>query len=324
MRRNQKTQPVSARRKSMGDALFVKARKSRSVRLLLAKALLRREPLSPTVPRLAASELLATLRIASLAPTDLGHVYQPPRREWYHDVRGLALSSLTIRPLMPMDVKRARSAVRAFKPLLPPHVFNRACTDLERLATIYEKRIAPLKAALRDPLLHTAATTELAKLRRPIRPKRRAGTPVTPRGGRAISEHQQRVVATLMLLRRSGEKRPEEAVVGLLNELGIKKSLSKVLRAFETYDAASRSSTRNDAFISPEALPQFWLERLGWFFEHWIAVRRQVAPTPAKASLENLRLFVPEFLEAASPAVQCPPWRSPVSVGRHKSEFLAP
>jgi hypothetical protein len=325
MDRNQKKSPVlaPARRADIGKTFLREARRSREICLLLAKALLRPEPFFPPQPNLPVGELLTMLRLALLAPIDLGQVRTTEEREeWYDYARNLSLWCLSHRLLMPKDVSRARRVLRAFQPFMPKEAFAQANANLYVLEKKYAERIKVLTAAQSNREMKLATAAELLKLRKPPRPRRRGGRPVTPGGGRAISEHQQRIVAVAVLLEDCGEQNPEKIIVSLLKEQNVSTTSTKVKRTIATYKDAARSRRRTDAFIAPENLPEFWVERLGWFYQFWKSMTQRVAGARVDGSPQVLlAAFVEEFLKAASFAVTCPPWRSP-AVPRSFPTFL--
>ncbi len=313
--RNQKKSPVLAlaKRKDAGQLLLREARRSKEICLLLAKALLRPEPFFPRQPNRPTGELLTTLRLALLAPSDLGRgPANEDRGEWYDYARNLSLWCLSQRLLMPKDVSTARRVLLDFQPFMPEVVVVQAKEGLHALEEKYEERVKVLTAAQPNKEMKLAAAAELRKLRRPPRPRRRGGRPVTSHGGRAISEHQQRIVAVALLLQDCGEENPESIIVSLLREQNLMTNPSKVRRTIATYEAAVETRCRTDAFIFPEKLPEYWLESLAWFYQFWISMTRGVAGTQRDGSLRVLlEAFVRDFLKAATFAVTCAPWRSP-------------
>lgn len=317
MDRNQKKSPVPvpAKRTGIGLALLREARRSKEIRVLLAKALLRPEPFLPSQPNLPTSKLITMLRLARVAPTDLGRDRGLEERgEWYDYLRHISLWCLTQRVLMPKDVRTARSALLAFHAFLPEDVVRQAEAGLRALEKKYEERIQPLTvtAAQSNNEKKLAAAAELGRLRQSPRPWRRGGKPVTSGGGRAISEHHQRIVAVAFLLQDCGERNPEEIIVSLLREQNVRTKPSKVIRTIETYGDAAETRVRADAFIVPKRLPEFWLERLGWFYEFWRSMNQRVARAQQDYSLqEPLEAFVRDFLKAATYSVTCAPWRWP-------------
>jgi hypothetical protein len=213
---------------------------------------------------------------------------------------------------MPKDVHTARRVLLAFQPFMPKDVVVEANAGLRALEEKYEERIEWLKAAQPNNEMKLAVDAELRKLRRPPRPRRRGGSPVTSGGGRAIGEHQQRIVTVASLLEACGEKNPENIIVSLLREQKVRTNSSKVLRTMATYKAAAETRHRTDAFILPEKLPEYWLERLAWFYEYWKWTAEYVAGTQTDGSTRVLlEAFVRDFLKAATFAVTCAPWRSP-------------
>jgi hypothetical protein len=307
--RNQKKSPVPA----LAKAMLREARRSKEICLLLAKALLRTEPFFPRQPNLPMGELITMLRLALLAPSDLGRgLANGDRGEWYDHARNLSLWCLSQRSLMPKDLRTARRVLLAFQPFMPEDVISQAEAGLDALEEKYEERMKPFTATQPNKEIKLAAAAELRKLRRPPRPRRGGGRSVSSRGGRAISEHQQRIVAVAFLLEDCGEKKPENIIVSLLREQNVRTKSSKVLRTIATYKAAAETRLRRDAFILPENLPAFWLEQLGWFYQFWRSMTRGVAGTQANSSLQVLlEAFVKDFLNAATFAITCPPWRSP-------------
>ena len=315
--RNQKKSPVPAlaKRTNPGQVLLRAARRSKEICLLLAKALLRPEPFFPRQPNLPNSELLTMLRLALLAPSDLGRgPTNEDRGEWYDYARNLSLWCLSQRSrlLMPKDVSIARRVLLAFQPFMPEVVVAQAREDLHALEEKYEERIKPLTAAQPNKEMKLAAAAELGKLRRPPRPRRGGGRSVSSRGGRAISEHQQRIVAVAFLLEDCSEKNPENIIASLLKEQKVMTNVSKVRRTILTYEGAAETRRRTDAFILPENLPEHWLEQLAWFYEYWKWKTQAGAPIQRDHSLRVLlEAFVKEFVKAATFAITCPPWRSP-------------
>ena len=141
---NQKKSPVlaPAKRRDIGEAFLREARRSREICLLLAKALLRPEPFFPPQLNLPIGELLTMLRLALLAPTDLGQVRATEKREeWYDYARNLSLWCLSQRPLMPKDVGTARRVLRAFQTFMPREVVVQADASLHVLEEKYAERI---------------------------------------------------------------------------------------------------------------------------------------------------------------------------------------
>jgi hypothetical protein len=195
---------------------------------------------------------------------------------------------------------------------MPEDAVLQAKAGLNALEEKYEERIKLLTAAQPNEEMKLAAAAELRKLRRPPRPRRRGGRPVTSRGGRAISEHQQRIVAVAFLLEDCGEKKPENIIVSLLREQNVRTKSSKVIRTIATYKAAAETRLRTDALILPDNLPEYWLENLAWFYEYWKWKTQTGAGTLGDVSLRvPLEAFVKEFLKAATFAITCPAWRSP-------------
>jgi len=323
--RNQKKSPVLAPAKGTnpGQVLLREARRSKDIRLLLAKALLRPESFFPREPNLPARELLTMLRLTLLAPTDLDRDSATDERwEWYDYVRNLSLSFLSQRLLMPKDVRTASRVLFTFEPFMPKDVVVEANAGLRALEQKYEERIKLLRAPQPNSEMKLAAAAELRKLGRPRRPRRLGGRSVTLRGGRVISEHHQRIVAVNFLLQDCGEWDPENIIVSLLREQNVRTNSSKVRRTIATYKSAAETLGRTDAFTSPEKLPEYWLERLAWFFQFWRWVTQGVAGTQIDGSLRVfLGPFVRDFLKAATFAVTCPPWRSP-SAPRKFPTFL--
>jgi hypothetical protein len=305
-------------RLDIGEAFLREARSSKEICLLIAKALLRPEPFFPPQPNLPIGELLTMLRLALLAPTDLGQVRATEeRQEWYDYARNLSLWCLSQRTLMPKDVSTARRVLRAFQPFMPKEVVLQANASLHVLEEKYAERIKGLTAAQPNNEMKLAAAAELLKLRQPPRPRRRGGRPVTPDGGRAISEHHQRIVAAAVLLEDCGEKSPEKIIVSLLREQNVMTKPSRVIRTIATYKAAAETRLRTDASIVPKNLPKFWLERLGWFYEFWRSMTQRVVGTRVDGfSQVLLTAFVEDFLKAASFSVICAPWRSPAALRR--------
>lgn len=315
---NQKILPVFAlaKRNDIGQLFLREAHRSKHIRSLVAKALLRPAPFFPREPNLPVRELITMLRVALLAPSDLGRFPASEKHcEWYTYARNVSLWCLSQRLLMPKDVGTARRVLLAFQPFLPPEVISQAKADLATLEKKYEARVGVLKTAQRqgDGQMKLAATVELKKLRRAPRPRRGGGKPVTARGGRPISEDHQRRVAIFLFLKECGEKAPEKEIVALLREQHVETSTSKIREAVEIYQRAEKTHLRPDALISPGELPEFWLERLGWFFQYWI--RQRTAPTETYGRLGALlQRFVDEFVGGTTPAVTSPPWRSPGSL----------
>jgi hypothetical protein len=195
---------------------------------------------------------------------------------------------------------------------MPEAVVFQADADLYALEVKYDERIKLLNAVQPNKEMKLAAAAELRKLRRSPRPRRRGGRPATSRGGRAISEHQQRIVAVAFLLEACGEKNSESIIVSLLKEQDVRTNSSKVKRTIATYKAAAETRRRIDASIFPEELPEYWLERLAWSYEYWKWTAECVAETQADGSVRVLlEAFVRDFLKAATYAVTCAPWRSP-------------
>ena len=245
--RNQKKLPVLALAKctNPGQVLLREARRSKEICLLLAKALLRPEPFFPRQPNLPTGELLTMLRLALLAPNDLGRARtNEDRGEWYDYARNLSLWCLPQRLLMPKDVRTARRVLLALQPFMPEDAVLQAKAGLNALEEKYEERRKLLTATQPNEGMKLAAATELRKLRRLPRPRRRGGRPVTSRGGRAISEHQQRIVAVAYLLEDCGEKNPENIIVSLLREQNVRTKSSKVIRTIATYKAAAETRLR--------------------------------------------------------------------------------
>ena len=320
MERNQKKSPVPdlVNRTNPGQGLMSEARRSKEIRLLLAKALLRPEPFFPPDPNLPTGELLTMLRLALLAPTDLGRGFATEERgEWYDYVRNLSLACLSQRLLMPKDVSIAKRALLAFQPFMPKVVVFQAKADLRALEQKYEERIKLLTAAQPNKEMELAAAVELRKLRRPPRPRRRGGRPVTSRGGRAISEHHRRIVTVAFLLEDCGEENPESIIVCLLREQNVRTNACKVRRTIATYKAAAETRHRTDALIFPQELPEYWLDKLAWFYQYWKWMGEEITGIQKSASLRVLlEAFVKDFLKAATFAVKCDPWRSPSVVRR--------
>ena len=313
--KNQKKSPVPApvETTNIGQALLREARRSKKICVLLAKALLRPEPFFPLQPNLPTSELIATLRLALLAPTDLGRDRAPEEHgEWYDYLRNISLWCLTQRLPMPKDVRAASSALHAFQAFFPEDVVLQTKAGLQALEEKYEERIKLLTAPQPNKEMKVAATAELMRLRQTPRPRRRGGRPVTSRGGRAISEHQQRIVAVAFLLEDCGEANPEKVIVSLLRDLNMNTKPSKVIRTVATYKDAAETRTRTDAFIIPEDLLDSWLEWLGRFYQFWRLMTRGIAGTRGDGSLQgSLEAFVKDFLKSATYSVTCPPWRWP-------------
>ncbi len=108
------------------------------------------------------------LRLALLAPTDLGQVRATEEREeWYNYARNLSLWCLSQRPLMPKDVGTARRVLRAFQTFMPREVVVQADASLHVLEEKYAERIRVLTATQPNTQMKSAADAELRKLRQP-------------------------------------------------------------------------------------------------------------------------------------------------------------
>jgi len=215
---------------------------------------------------------------------------------------------------MPQDVSTARRVLIAMEPFMPAEVIAEADADLTMLQQEYQARREVLQTAeLQEKgKLKVDATAELKQLQQMPRPHRRGGKPVTARGGRPISEQSERRVATFYFL--GCDKKAAEKVKALLREQGVEASTSKIMQTVRIYECAATKQFRDrpDALISPSKLPEFWLQRLGEVFQHWI--RQRATPTETDGGLEVLlERFVDEFLHAPTADVVSPPWRSPGS-----------
>jgi hypothetical protein len=86
-----------------------------------------------------------------------------------------------------------------------------------------------------------------------------------PQRGRHISERNQRKLAAVMLSQHCGDKKAtsRQRVTEALYAHGVTTE-AESLRKLERDYMKAHKSNRFDALIPPNALPRFWLERLGW------------------------------------------------------------
>ncbi len=282
---------VKVTAENVGDFLFYAAKNSEPIRLALVKALLVPGTWFPAIPQIPDRDLVTALRVADLGGSHWGS-RTPQHNAWMRAREALAAmlrSQMHHRP--PFLVEDIRVAMRTIR--LTAAYYRMDITTLEADFPRLERERDILKN-LEKELIQQEKEPEvrmkmLAEVREDLQGKRAR----EPRRGRRFSEHDQRILAGIMLLHCCGATKDQarERVAALLANYD-KQVEADSLRALETryrktgkftklgalgdperyrqlgFDpnaVVSRADRRPDAFIPPEKLPGFWLARLGWF-----------------------------------------------------------
>lgn len=270
--RNKKIRPILRRcarreyRGQIGTLLLRSARNSKTVRHELVRTLLIPEHFFPPQPHVPTSHLVHAIWVASLAPSTLGKIPEAVPR-WHrareileHALRSQCLYKL---PLTTRDVTRTREILEC---LVPHHRLDPATeADFKSLELKFTSRAIPTRW-LRKTLKSQAGDAGRRRFR-----------------GNRITERSQRIVTAIKILEVCGERNVKRKVANYLSDAGVRMRPFDLQRLADAYARASLAG-RRDAFIRPEALPEFWLERLGWFLMY-VAGRAHLNPPQGQTKL---------------------------------------
>jgi hypothetical protein len=282
---------VEVTTENVGDFLFCAAKNSEPIRSVLVKALVAPGTWFPILPQISDRDLVTAIRV-----TDLGSVhwgYRTPQHDAWVKVREALVTLLRsqVHNRSPLSVKDVGVAILVFR--LAASYYKLDIKSLETDFSRIERDRDVLRKLemelIQKGIVPEVRTKMLTKLREALQGKDAR----QPRRGRRFSEHDQRILAAIMLLHccHTTKEEGRERVAVLLASYG-KKLEADSLRALETryrkacrptkigalgdpenyrqtgidpYAVVSRAVGRPDAFVPPEKLPEFWLERIGWF-----------------------------------------------------------
>jgi hypothetical protein len=278
--------------KNVGDFLFYAAKNSKPIRSALVKVLMAPGTWFPALPQIPDRDLVTAIRFTDFGTVHWG--YRTPQHDAWLKVREALVTLLRnqVHNRPSLSGKDVGVAIRVFR--LAASYYKLDIKSLENdFPRLESERDVPKKLEMeliQKEIEPEIRTKMLMELRKDLQGKgvRR------PRRGRRFSEHDQRILAAIVLLHCCGITKDEarERIAVLLASYG-KKLEADSLRALETRYRKTCKPTkldaigRPDAFIPPERLPEFWLERLGWFL-----LDRRVRQDPPDffADLLSLRL----------------------------------
>ena len=233
----------------VGRLLLAEARNSKQVSLGLASLLVSPDGFVLDGPKLTLRELLTATRVANLVPTQL---WQPGT--WPEDFETLSSRWQEARMRVFTEIRRCLTDCH---PPLGAGDVRKAINVFERLPGIPELVLRDLKS-LYECLNATEEQWERWGLTRsPWNREKR-----TPQRGNRFSEHHQRIVAAIELLKVSkcaSEQRALRIVSKLLPKYGLERTPDSLRKLCDRYQSA-HAANKPGCHVPPEKLPQFWLD----------------------------------------------------------------
>ena len=241
---------IKVARDNVGRLLLTAAKKHKGVAIGLARLLVSPGGFFAFPPRFKLSELLTGIRVAELVPTLLWDFSSQTRNENFETLS-----------------RRWRNARLTLFWGLREHIISRSpplTTVQVRKATDVFQRVPGCADTLLNDLRHLHAhlnTKEeewesLGFSRTPWEHEKR-----TPRRGNRVSEHHQRIVAAIELLKNThyNEIDALSVVSGLLSSYAIQRKSDSLRKLCDRYQSA-HSSNRPGCQPSPKDLPNYWLD----------------------------------------------------------------
>jgi hypothetical protein len=247
---------------NVGDFMLFAARNSEQVLSALVEALT--DPIPPTwlppIPKISSRALMSTIRVAE----SCGTPGTPDHKIWVR-TRACLWNLLRINllwnspPLLPADIRVAKRVMRLVETLLGVEV---AVLDPELRRLESDSPIKKLRQALTES--NVDQETKIA-IKKEIESLQGVGGTRRPQRGRHISERNQRRLTAVVLLTHcgNGKARSRQRVAEALYAHGVTEEADSLRKLEQDYKKAHKGS-RSDAYLSPQDLPVFWLERLGW------------------------------------------------------------